>query len=87
MQELAFFIFWSPVYLRTQTLFDCLLEGNVEGILEMLIEGMVVGWVRGDHNGKKQVCFKMLFRQNKVFYDHISFFNGKLGHRGPTQTA
>ena len=40
MQEIAFFILWSPVYLRTQTLLYCLLEGNVKWILETLIEGM-----------------------------------------------
>ena len=37
------------------------------GIPIPTVRGLVMGWVRGGHNGKKQVCFKMIFRQNKVF--------------------
>ena len=47
-----------------------------------------MGWVRGSHNGRRQVGFEMHLRQNKVFQDHFNvFFNGKPGWRGPTQPA
>ena len=32
-----------------------------------------VGWL-GGNNGEKKVCFKMHFRQKKVFLDHVFFF-------------
>ena len=34
--------------------------------------GGVGGW--GGNNGEKKVCFKMHFRQKKVFLDHVFVF-------------
>ena len=30
--------------------------------------GWVMWWVRGGHNGKKQVCFKMIYRKKMLFF-------------------
>ena len=36
----------------------------------------------GGNNGEKKVCFKMHFRQKKVFLDHVFFFNPPVGTTG-----
>ena len=51
------------------------------------VDGRLRGrWGVGVIMVRKKVCFKMHFRQKKVFLDHVFFFffNGKPGHRGPT---